>query len=157
VGLTKYEYVKAWRARNKDKKREQDRRYRARHPDVLAATSARFRERHVERLKPVEAERARRNRSINPEGCQSSLERYRAKQEAIKVQEAGRPRPIKCELCDGDGRIVFDHCHQHGHFRGWICDRCNKVLGLVKDQTPLLRKMAEYLEPPTDGHISPSE
>ena len=43
------------------------------------------------------------------------------------------------------GRIVFDHCHQSNSFRGWICDRCNKVLGLVKDSVELLNKMGTYL------------
>jgi len=65
---------------------------------------------------------------------------------------AGRPRPLTCDICGGshEGRqhngIVFDHCHQHGHFRGWLCDRCNKVLGAIGDNTNLLRKMISYLE-----------
>lgn len=74
-------------------------------------------------------------------------ERFRAKQEALM----GRPRPERCEMCDdvGYGRkptIVFDHCHASGKPRGWLCDRCNKVLGLVKDSPELLIKMAEYLK-----------
>lgn len=65
---------------------------------------------------------------------------------------AGKPKPSHCELCgtkefeENVGRIVFDHNHSTGNFRGWICDRCNKVLGLVYDQTELLRSMANYLE-----------
>ncbi len=66
---------------------------------------------------------------------------------------AGRPRPTICDICGGasggngyHGNIVFDHCHQHGHFRGWLCDRCNKFLGAVEDDANLLRKMIAYLE-----------
>jgi len=47
---------------------------------------------------------------------------------------------------------VFDHCHDKGHFRGWICDRCNKTLGLVYDDIDLLKKLISYLEA-TDGKI----
>ena len=77
----------------------------------------------------------------------ASKQRTAAKQEAIM----GRPRPDCCELCGeaGYGRkpcIVFDHCHATGNARGWLCDRCNKVLGLVKDSENLLVKMAAYLE-----------
>ena len=61
---------------------------------------------------------------------------------------AGRPRPTICDICGGSHHngIVFDHCHQHGHFRGWLCDRCNKTLGAVEDDVALLRKMIVYLE-----------
>jgi len=65
---------------------------------------------------------------------------------------AGRPRPTVCDICAGNHKdlkhhgIVFDHCHQRGHFRGWLCDRCNKTLGAVEDDVGLLRKMIAYLE-----------
>lgn len=59
---------------------------------------------------------------------------------------AGRPRPDTCELCGSDGRICFDHCHKSEKFRGWICHRCNSVLGLVRDDAKLLRDLADYLE-----------
>ena len=67
---------------------------------------------------------------------------------------AGRKRSEQCELCgafaDGYGkrfygRICFDHDHKTGKFRGWICVRCNTVLGHVKDNSELLLTMVEYL------------
>jgi len=67
----------------------------------------------------------------------------RAKQEAI----AGRRCPDVCDICgESARRIVFDHCHAKGRFRGWLCDRCNPTLGGVKDSTTLLAKMIAYLE-----------
>lgn len=78
--------------------------------------------------------------------------RLRAKQEVLM----GRPRPDTCELCgqppNGRGskaasaHICFDHDHETGKPRGWLCDRCNKVLGMVKDDPVLLRTLAAYLE-----------
>lgn len=60
---------------------------------------------------------------------------------------AGRPRPQLCDICARSNRTIhFDHDHQRGHFRGWICGPCNMALGLVKDDAGILRKMIAYLE-----------
>ncbi len=40
----------------------------------------------------------------------------------------------------------FDHDHQTGAFRGWICYRCNTTLGKVGEDPELLEKMIHYLE-----------
>ena len=72
-------------------------------------------------------------------------------------RKAGRPRPSICEICRERNRqrknhseefrlLHFDHCHKTGKFRGWICNRCNNVLGWVNDDTALLKKMVKYLE-----------
>ena len=102
---------------------------------------------HLDKLRKIEAEQARRRRLVDPEGnrrrMQAFLKSKLAKQESI----AGRPKPANCELCgEFHLRIVFDHCHSSGEFRGWLCDRCNKVLGIVKDSPELLRVLANYLE-----------
>jgi hypothetical protein len=64
------------------------------------------------------------------------------KQEKI----AGRKRPDQCEVCGSLGIICFDHDHITGKFRGWICNRCNFSLGLVKDNIETLRALANYIE-----------
>jgi len=61
-------------------------------------------------------------------------------------EQAGRPRPEICEICEQKDRIVFDHNHKTGAFRGWICNRCNVVLGKVKDDKELLNKLISYLD-----------
>lgn len=67
---------------------------------------------------------------------------------------AGRPTPDFCECC---GRpptkrgLHFDHCHQLGHFRGWLCNGCNLALGYVDDDPNILRKLIAYLERTKDG------
>jgi hypothetical protein len=60
--------------------------------------------------------------------------------------KAGRRKPDKCELCGRIGRIYFDHSHKTGNFRGWICVRCNTVLGLVGDNIETLELLIKYLE-----------
>lgn len=38
-----------------------------------------------------------------------------------------------------------DHCHETGKVRGFLCRRCNSVLGLVNDDQAILGKLAKYL------------
>lgn len=68
----------------------------------------------------------------------------RNKKRKITVKYSGKPN--KCEICHLTGKICLDHNHITGEFRGWICDRCNKVLGFVKDDKELLIKLSNYLK-----------
>ena len=43
-------------------------------------------------------------------------------------------------------RLAVDHCHMTGKVRALLCAKCNKAIGLMKDQPELLRQAAEYLE-----------
>lgn len=63
-----------------------------------------------------------------------------------QLELAGREKSNFCELCGAIGKIVYDHDHSTNLFRGWICDRCNLALGLVKDNSELLLKMSEYVK-----------
>jgi hypothetical protein len=63
-----------------------------------------------------------------------------------KERLAGRSRNEECEICRKPCLTDFDHDHNTGQFRGWICRRCNLVLGMVKDDRKLLRLLADYLD-----------
>lgn len=67
-----------------------------------------------------------------------------------REQESGRPRPDVCDICAKPNQIkkpiYWDHCHSTGKFRGWLCHRCNTILGKIDDDPEMLRKMAAYLE-----------
>ena len=39
-----------------------------------------------------------------------------------------------------------DHCHTSGKVRGILCNRCNTVLGLCKDNKELFQNLKGYLE-----------
>lgn len=64
-------------------------------------------------------------------------------------RESNRPRASICECCyelpDTQG-IVWDHNHKTGIFRGWLCNRCNRVLGMCKDSVDTFKNMIKYLE-----------
>ena len=51
-----------------------------------------------------------------------------------------------CITCGSTDRLVYDHCHTSGKFRGVLCHRCNAVLGFVGDDPNLLRNLVGYLE-----------
>lgn len=94
-------------------------------------------------------------RKTNPEAQRRRQVKFKAKRDLKLIELAGRVRPELCEICQEYGaevfqdirsRIVWDHCHRCNGFRGWLCNRCNRVLGSVKDSIPLLLKMAIYLE-----------
>ncbi len=56
----------------------------------------------------------------------------------------------KCHLCavpeiECNRRLVMDHDHKTGKFRGFLCTSCNKGLGLLGDSEKALAKAFHYL------------
>jgi len=71
-----------------------------------------------------------------------------------RIKNAPRPKPEQCEVCGALGKdfkkgLFLDHNHKTGEFRGWLCTRCNFILGLAKDNSETLRALANYLQPQT--------
>ena len=148
--MSNYEKVKEWRKNNPEKVLEQARRYRKKHPESNKKAKEKYKSSNLEKIRELDKISQRKRRSLNPESQRIRYDRWRIKKEASLWDLAGRPRANKCELCLNDGFTVFDHCHKLGHFRGWICDRCNRVLGSVKDDVLILKKMIEYLDKQND-------
>jgi len=144
--MTTYERVKEWRKKNPEKVAEQNRRYNRRHPETHKKAAKKYREKNLELIRERDRLIQKKRRKNNPEGQKKRNEHYKIRREAKRWELAGRPRALICELCSAEELTVFDHCHLCDMFRGWICDRCNKMLGLCKDSSDLLRKMANYLE-----------
>lgn len=144
-GPENYAKVKAWRKLNREKVNAQAARRRARHPEKHRAIALSYRHRNLEKVRAEQAERARMKRRNDPEGQRRRMAAYKARVEAKLVAIAGRPRAERCEICYIPAKTVFDHCHSGGGFRGWLCDRCNRTLGQVKDNPTLLMAMADYL------------
>lgn len=88
--------------------------------------------------------------------------RYHADKLNIKLRRKGiHPFPEVIEyisnhsgVCDICGRaengqwesLNIDHCHKSGNFRGMLCSKCNKGIGLLRDDPEILRKAIIYLE-----------
>lgn len=59
--------------------------------------------------------------------------------------KAGKP-PKRCQICRTDKiKIVFDHNHKTGKFRGWICNNCNTAIGLTKENVKILKQIIKYI------------
>lgn len=144
--MSNYEKVKEWRKNNPEKVLEQARRYRKKHPETNKKAKEKYRESNLDKIRESDRLAQARRRKADPEGQKIRYERWRNKKEAELWDIAGRPRADQCEICLDMVMTVFDHCHDGGHFRGWICDRCNRVLGCVKDNIELLNAMIKYLE-----------
>ena len=61
-----------------------------------------------------------------------------------------RPEPILCEACNKPctmtkGYLSLDHCHDTGLFRGWLCNKCNRGLGVIGDRLENVMYLAVYL------------
>jgi len=121
---------------------DKDRKASPEYKEKAKLRSALYRAANVEKLKNDRA--AYRDR---PEiTARKALDRHRGN---CPIEPPNRPRPINCDICDGTSnngsRLHFDHCHSTGKFRGWLCNKCNMALGLVKDDPEILLAMTKYL------------
>lgn len=59
----------------------------------------------------------------------------------------------KCDLCGREmQRLLTDHEHKTDRIRGFICYRCNFLLGIISDDPSLLITATNYLDnPPRKG------
>ncbi len=61
---------------------------------------------------------------------------------------------FRCPLCStplDEQSGVVDHCHATGNIRGFLCKRCNWMLGHSKDSPETLRHAADYVEAAQNG------
>lgn len=104
-----------------------------------------WRRTHAEELKVKRA-----NRWKNTESDVKADRRLRARYgitladyEAMLIEQDGA-----CKICQQKPvrmRLSVDHCHATGKVRGLLCERCNSLLGRVRDDAGVLERAAEYL------------
>lgn len=55
-----------------------------------------------------------------------------------------------CKICQTSFSSSFDkqldHCHESKMIRGFLCHKCNKALGLFKDDPLILEQALKYLQ-----------
>jgi hypothetical protein len=126
-------YGKARRAASRTKRRREDKAYRD-------ANNTAVRIRRINR----------HARALGHAGASFSA----AQADAIYEAQGGR-----CAVC-GEAFALrtdanIDHCHATGRLRGWLCSRCNKGLGLFRDNPAVVRLAADYLESQFCGEWQP--
>lgn len=63
-----------------------------------------------------------------------------------KEIESRETKPEVCPICVECKELVFEHCHTTGLFRGWICAKCNVILGMAGDNRWILLRASNYLK-----------
>ncbi len=96
------------------------------------------------------AARARVWRAQNPAKHLDNQRKYKRKQYGI-INPTSETKFGACYTngCDYVGPLHFDHWHQgpkKGEFRGWLCRRCNMVLGAMRDNLVLMQGLKDYVE-----------
>jgi len=85
--------------------------------------------------------------------CDTHLKEKWARKNEARIRRkygVGRaPEDAKCAIC-GHRRasardICIDHDHSTGKFRGYLCHKCNRGIGFLKDDPLLVLKAADYL------------
>ena len=59
--------------------------------------------------------------------------------------DAAMESSVVCEICGEGGKLVYDHNHDTGDFRGVLCSRCNAGLGQFYDSPAKLTQALQYL------------
>ena len=85
-----------------------------------------------------------------PECRECNKSANKGKNQAIKLaKENGislkAPDGTECELCGKTTSIVFDHDHVNNVFRGWLCDPCNRSMGVLGDSAQSILSAVAYL------------
>jgi hypothetical protein len=65
------------------------------------------------------------------------------------MPEYTRAESAVCEICgsapNSKRALCLDHDHVTGAFRGWLCAKCNALLGMARDNPGILRAAISYL------------
>jgi hypothetical protein len=85
-----------------------------------------------------------------PECTICTKEAARGKEQAVKLAKSlgmskKAPEGTRCELCNTTKKLVFDHDHEKNVFRGWLCDPCNRSIGVLGDDATSLLRTVAYL------------
>ena len=130
-------YQKEWRKKNPHRAWELEKR-RRQNPDTWAKR-LKYQREYYARNKLKFQEKAKRN--------YAKFVEYRREWRLKKKEgKAGYKMPERCEICGESGKIVFDHNHNTGEFRGWICGKCNVAIGMIDENIEKLLKIKKYLE-----------
>lgn len=96
--------------------------------------------RFTQAVVPMEVKRKRhraqviKSYGLTEEEFNTVLQKQEGKCAICKTSDWGRPSPS------------IDHDHETNKVRGLLCNRCNRVLGLIGDSIPILKEMIKYLE-----------
>jgi hypothetical protein len=102
-------------------------------------------------IKPITEFVSNLNNKWLPADCRE-CERIRSQRRYKMQQKSGfhekvKLKPDECEACGDDKSVIcYDHCKLTDLHRGWLCHKCNSIVGFSDDSPKRLRNLAKYLE-----------
>lgn len=106
---------------------------------------------------PLTEEYFGRNQSTNTGGdkyfrpeckeCTKKASQGKAKAYRLAGKPAYPSLGTPCDNCQRtDRKLVFDHDHETLEHRGWLCDNCNRSIGMLGDTIESLERTILYLK-----------
>lgn len=95
---------------------------------------------------------AKKRRKENPEKWREARWEKQIKSEyglsARDYQRLREEQKNVCAIClkEPNKKLFVDHCHTTGKVRGLLCQHCNTLLGMARDDTLTLKNAVHYLE-----------
>ncbi len=88
--------------------------------------------------------------TVAAHGKQAAIKEYMRDRGLRTIQEFKNSRPSLGTPCDNcsrvDKNLCFDHCHKTYVHRGWLCDNCNRSIGMLGDDIAGLKRALEYVQ-----------
>ena len=92
---------------------------------------------------------------LRPE-CKECRNHSKSIASKLREEEGPPPENYVCPICNKNSSSTIngnqyqstwalDHCHDTDTFRGYLCHKCNKALGMFEDNTEYLNRAVEYL------------
>lgn len=155
----------AWRRKNPELRRAQQKRESAKRPYTPKPRTPRSRE-DPDVLAERRREKRRQKRALlrpskPPVDPHLKLVAFRARDRASKkgltveqVEELRERQGGACAVCgdvperhrDGRDGLYIDHRHDNGAVRGMLCPRCNAAAGVLDKDPEWLRRLAVYVQ-----------
>lgn len=60
--------------------------------------------------------------------------------------------PFRCPVCEKTiirqfkNDVTLDHSHENGTIRGWICRQCNSSIGMMDEDTGILKRAIKWIQ-----------
>jgi hypothetical protein len=153
-GLCKQCYAAAWRATHRDKMRVYCAAYRNAHRDKVCF----YRAAHKREARAYGVAYYAAHKEKCAARCHANLAAHKEEKRAknltrnygITVREYETlltAQGARCKICGiiSNKRLQVDHAHATGRVRGLLCHKCNKGLGLFREDLTILASAALYL------------
>ena len=96
-----------------------------------------------------EKKRSKKYREKNPEAVLLKRQKYYATKVYNTTLEKYQERMAssdKCQVCGSKDKLCYDHDHKTMEFRGVLCNKCNRSIGILGDTIESIEKVLTYLK-----------